>query len=372
MISIGDAGQVGAGVLFFCASIQGKGQEDSGAVTGRRIDLDTAVMEVDDPADEGQAQAATGGLGGQLDAELEGPVDLTGGHSDSVVFNLAEPLVFLSPGGDRDPAGTIGGEKLQCVVHQFHEDPREQVGVGATCGQLSQFDPDAGLLDPFVERIQDAFHERLHVHICDFIDPAGGDKQVGDVGQFGDLRGQVRQFGIVGCGLELVQQAANVVADHREERFKVGLRFGQAGAKVVQIGAEGQGRLFGLALLRLELFLQAGHGLVGQVEIVPKLLDLTEIFATGGLRFSRQTAAFGLGNEQVATSMGQIGFEPLEFVGGLSNKGVVLAAELLEIFVQMAGLRFGFGQGGLEGLTLFEILDLRFDSAATVVLDVLA
>jgi hypothetical protein len=82
--------------------------------------------------------------------------------------------------------------------------------------------------------------------------------------------------------------------------------------------------------------------------------------------------AFRLGTELVATSFSQVSFEPIDFVGGLGGEGVSLAAELCEFVGQTGGLGFGFGQGGLKGLTLFEVLDLGFDGAAAVVLNILA
>jgi hypothetical protein len=50
----------------------------------------------------------------------------------------------------------------------------------------------------------------------------------------------------------------------------------------------------------------------------------------------------------------------------------MLLSELLETAVEKVGLRYRFGQGGLKGLALFEVLDLGFDGAAAVVRKVLA
>lgn len=65
------------------------------------------------------------------------------------------------------------------------------------------------------------------------------------------------------------------------------------------------------------MFLQIGDGLLAQIKIRLNPLNLTDGVISSGLGLVDVSFVLGLGCEPFTTSVGEIGFEPFDFLRGL-------------------------------------------------------
>lgn len=77
------------------------------------------------------------------------------------------------------------------------------MGIGPAFRQRAQLDLHAGLMDPVLEGIQNAFHQGLNIHIRWIAQLSGFDQKVRDVSQFGDVRGKIGPFGPIDSLLDM-------------------------------------------------------------------------------------------------------------------------------------------------------------------------